>query len=113
MTNKYRVKSIYYKGYSSERPVVKYKLQKRVMGFWSDMENNYETTDKEYVSKICEELNITGHQNGDASYVIHVQQTTDQLEDNQADLLILNQKTHVIKRLKDVPFTINKLKIGE
>lgn len=37
--DKYRVKSFYHKSYGSS-PEVRYKIQKRVMGFWSDMDDN-------------------------------------------------------------------------
>jgi len=108
MINKYRVKSFYYKSYS-DKPVVKYKIQKRVMGFWSDMESNYETTDKEYVNRICEELNIPYQDNEESTYFIYVKQTKDQQEANLADLTIVNQKTRVIRHRRDAVFTPNKI----
>lgn len=108
--DKYRVKSFYHKSYGSA-PEVRYKVQMRIMGFWSNMDDNFETNNREFINRICEELNIPCTDK--SSYVVYVKQSDDQVEANTADLTVVNQKTHVIKRLQDVIFNINKFKIEE
>jgi len=108
---KYRVKSKLKEEYRVNESRVVYYIQKKVMGIWSN--HTDPTTDKDWAYKTCDILNATSTGDNKYAYVIYVEQTSEQETDGLADLSIVNHKTHAIRRLKDVAFTANKLKITE